>query len=450
MIRDPVVVVLGATGTGKSKLAIEIARKFNGEIISADSMQVYKNLDIVTAKVTPEEQSMAKHHLISFVDPLTRITAVDFRNRALDCISSIHKDKKLPIVVGGTNYYIETLLWNVLINPDAVDKNSFVFNEEDKVKKKLTEACTMTDSELNTENVFEIPILAESFPGVTSAHLHSLLSHLDPEGANQFHPNEKRKILRALQVLQKTGRKYSDFLKEQKISKFGLSQRIQLRYKNAIVLWLTADSEVLNQRLDARVDDMMTRGLLEELIDFHEKYNEARLEANASPSYTQGIFQCIGFKEFHDYLLLSPENRRMRTDLCDESVNEMKRVTRKYARKQNRWVMNKIVNSADRETPPVYQLDATDLSSWDHNVASIGFSILESLLNGEKTEAKPINLKAPEQPINEKKMYQCLECDRVFQGSFQWNAHLTSRSHKLKTKKRRMSELNMQSIEKAN
>ena len=115
----PIVVVLGATGAGKSKLALEVAQKFGGEIISADAMQMYKGLDIVTNKVTAEEQRLVKHHMIDFLDPLLKSNVVDFRNQALPIIQDLRERNTMPVICGGTNYYIESLLWNILVtNPD--------------------------------------------------------------------------------------------------------------------------------------------------------------------------------------------------------------------------------------------------------------------------------------------------------------------------------------------
>ncbi|GFO47983.1 tRNA dimethylallyltransferase [Plakobranchus ocellatus] len=119
--RIPLVVVLGATGAGKSKLAIEIAKVFKGEIISADSMQIYKGLDIITNKVTEEEQSEAPHHLISYLEPDHKhYNVVDFRDAALPIINDLFTRSKIPIIVGGTNYYIESILWDFLINKVAL------------------------------------------------------------------------------------------------------------------------------------------------------------------------------------------------------------------------------------------------------------------------------------------------------------------------------------------
>uniref|UniRef100_A0A8D2JFR1 Uncharacterized protein n=1 Tax=Varanus komodoensis TaxID=61221 RepID=A0A8D2JFR1_VARKO len=121
--RLPLVVIVGATGSGKSRLALQLGLRFGGEIVGADAMQVYKGLDIITNKVSPEEQRLCKHHMISFVDPLvTSYTVVDFRNKAVPLIDDLFACQKMPIVVGGTNYYIESLLWNVLIDTSAASR----------------------------------------------------------------------------------------------------------------------------------------------------------------------------------------------------------------------------------------------------------------------------------------------------------------------------------------
>ncbi|KAK7862925.1 hypothetical protein R5R35_002972 [Gryllus longicercus] len=116
--RVPVIVILGATGSGKSKLGIEIARRFGGEILSADSMQAYKGLDIITNKVTAEERAQAPHHLLDVVTPPRPFSVVEFRDAALPIVERLLQQNKLPVVVGGTNYYIESLLWRVLVAPE--------------------------------------------------------------------------------------------------------------------------------------------------------------------------------------------------------------------------------------------------------------------------------------------------------------------------------------------
>lgn len=109
---------LGATGAGKSQLALELALKFGGEIISADAMQMYRGLDIVTNKVTPQEQDMVRHHMINILDPLCHNNVVDFRNKALPVVERLLSEGRIPVICGGTNYYIESLLWKILVDVD--------------------------------------------------------------------------------------------------------------------------------------------------------------------------------------------------------------------------------------------------------------------------------------------------------------------------------------------
>lgn len=247
------VVILGATGTGKSKLAIELGQRLQGEIISADSMQVYHGLDIITNKVTVEERAQCRHHMISFVDPLvSTYTVVEFRNKALALIEDMHSRNKLPIVVGGTNYYIESLLWKVLLdtgdNEDSSDGGDEVLNRKLELEK------------------------------LGGAELHKRLMEVDPKMAAMLHPNDKRKIARSLQVHQDTGVPHSVWLEEQRRQEGGGGLGGPLRYSDPCIVWLHADMEALNTRLDARVDEMLAAGLIGELKDFHVRFNKKKVQ----------------------------------------------------------------------------------------------------------------------------------------------------------------------------
>lgn len=196
MLRNvPLIVILGSTGTGKTKLSIELAQRFGAEIISADSMQVYKGLDIVTAKATKVEQSMAKHHLLDICDGGSKFTIVDFRDAALPIIDNLLEAKKIPILVGGTNYYIESILWKVLVNPPRDDR-----------KRKME-----TDDPNNDQWYIN-----NKFDGRTPTELYELLQSVDPESAQRLHPNDKRKVKRALEIYENCGKSMTDIINEQK------------------------------------------------------------------------------------------------------------------------------------------------------------------------------------------------------------------------------------------
>uniref|UniRef100_A0A3Q2XKR6 tRNA dimethylallyltransferase n=1 Tax=Hippocampus comes TaxID=109280 RepID=A0A3Q2XKR6_HIPCM len=385
------VVILGATGTGKSKLAIEIGKRLRGEIISADSMQVYQGLDIITNKVTAKERAQCRHHMISFVDPLvSNYTVVDFRNKAVSLISfptalppplhDMHRRNKLPIIVGGTNYYIESLLWRVLL-----------------------------DAGVNTDRKLELEKLG-------GAELHRRLMEVDPEMASMLHPNDKRKIARSLQIHHETGIPHSSWLEEQRGQEGGDGLGGPLRYQDPCIFWLHADMDALDERLDARVDEMLSVGLIEELRDFHVRFNQKKVQ-NDSQNYQHGIFQSIGFKEFHDYLTY--ETALLSISLL--GVEALKTATRRYARKQNKWVRNRFLKRPGDGVPAVYGLDVTDVARWEETVLTPALQILDSLCKGEKPSTEPIRLQRAELR-NKRSRHTCDLCDKVIIGDLEWAA----------------------------
>ncbi|XP_073758943.1 tRNA dimethylallyltransferase isoform X4 [Callorhinus ursinus] len=331
----PLVVILGATGTGKSTLALQLGQRLGGEIVSADSMQVYEGLDIITNKVSAQEQRICQHHMISFVDPLvTNYTVVDFRNKATALISlgktatrlDIFARDKIPIVVGGTNYYIESLLWKVLVNTKP--------------------------QEVGTEKVIDRKVELEKEDGHV---LHKRLSQVDPEMAAKLHPHDKRKV--------------------------------------------------------------------------------------ASQDYQHGIFQSIGFKEFHEYLVTegkcTPETSNQ---LLKKGIESLKQVTKRYARKQNRWVKNRFLSRPGPSVPPVYGLEVSDVSKWEESVLEPALEIVQSFIQGHKPAAAPV--KMPYNETENKRSYHiCDLCDRIIIGDREWAAHIKSKSHLHQLKKRRRLDL---------
>ncbi|CAL9691312.1 unnamed protein product [Knipowitschia caucasica] len=409
-VRPSMVVILGATGTGKSKLAIELGRRLKGEIISADSMQVYHGLDIITNKVTAEERAQCKHHMISIVDPLmSTYTVVDFRNKALTLINDMHSRNKLPIIVGGTNYYIESLLWRVLL--DTGDNDNTGHGEDTVPNRKLE---------------------LEKLGG---AELHKRLMEVDPTMAAMLHPNDKRKVARSLQIHQETGIPHSEWLEEQRKQEGGGGLGGPLRYPDPCIFWLHSDMEVLDTRLDTRVDEMLAAGLIDELKDFHVSYNQRKV-VDESQDYQHGIFQSIGFKEFHDYLIAPESSSQQERDaLRDKGVEALKIATRRYARKQNKWVRNRFLKRPGDGVPPVYGLDVSDVSRWEETVLTPALQILASLCKGEVPAASPLRVDG--ELRNKRSRHTCDLCDKVIIGDLEWTAHLKSKKHYYHVKKKR-------------
>ncbi|XP_053349205.1 tRNA dimethylallyltransferase [Clarias gariepinus] len=412
-IIPPLVVILGATGTGKSKLAIEIGKRLHGEIISADSMQVYKGLDIITNKVTAEEQAECPHHMISFMDPLvSSYTVVEFRNKAVSLIEDMHRRKKLPIIVGGTNYYIESILWKVLVDT------------EENGTQRLQSGSSIPKAEL------------EKLGG---PELHKRLMEVDPEMAAMLHPNDARKIARSLQVYQETGLKHSRLLEEQREQDGADGLGGPLRFSNPCIFWLHSNMDVLDERLDKRVDQMLSSGLITELKDFHQRFNEKKIQDN-SQDYQHGIFQSIGFKEFHEYLTAGEDiSQEEREKLKSKGIEALKQATRRYARKQNKWVRNRFLKRPGTSVPPVYGLDVTNVSLWEQTVLTPALDILDSLCKGEQPSVEPIRIEG-EGLRNKRSHHMCEVCDKVIIGDLEWTAHLKSKSHLHHVRKKRRAE----------
>ncbi|KAE8624691.1 hypothetical protein XENTR_v10006024 [Xenopus tropicalis] len=347
----PLVVVLGATGTGKSKLAVQLGRTLGGEIISADSMQVYKGLDIITNKVTR----------------------------------------------------------------DGI-KSSINSNENTQTEGNRKEELEKLDSH----------------------ELHLRLKHVDPEMASKLHPNDKRKIARSLQVYEESGIPHTEHLRRQQEENGGGPLGGALRYQNPCILWLHANQEDLNSRLNARVDEMLKLGLIEELQDFHKHYNE-KLITQSRQDYQHGIFQSIGFKEFHEYLISEKSDSSAKEVLLQKGIESLKQRTQKYAKKQNQWVQNRFLKRPGPNVPRVYRLDVTDVSAWDQCVLSPALQIVNSFLQGEDPAIEPLLLDCDE-TVNKRSSRICDLCSRVIIGDREWAAHIKSKSHLNNAKKKRKLE----------
>ncbi|XP_026761040.2 tRNA dimethylallyltransferase [Galleria mellonella] len=488
----PMVIILGATGTGKTKLSVELAQKLGTEIISADSMQIYKGLDVVTAKASRREQEMVKHHLLDILEPHNMFTVVDFRNRALKIIDNLTEQGKVPIIVGGTNYYIESIVYKILVE-DMNDSEALLWDksrrkrdlddysddhdevETKKAAKEPTHETTAkpSTSEIidETENISEktnsdtcidvtkntqavnkekLKIDVDNEKKFTNEEIHTKLKAIDPVMAARLHPNNRRKVLRSIEVWLKTGRLHSEILAEQKLSEG------QLRRPGAtVILWLKCEQSIHDKRLNNRVDVMLQEGLIQELLDFHAKHNMHRIKDGKPPDYTKGIFQTLGFKEFHDYLMLNEEQKDTEEGkkLLQESIENMKTSTRRYARRQNKMIRGRFLEHPFREVPPIYELDTTDITKWNELVKNKAFHIVESYLNGSPCDYKPIEVIIDEdkKKIDGNSRNYCDVCERLIIGDKTYEIHLKSYKHmKILKKKKKLEERNKARAEQQN
>ncbi|KAF9931783.1 hypothetical protein FBU30_009587 [Linnemannia zychae] len=366
-----VVAVIGTTGVGKSDLSIRLAKELDGEVINADALQVYKGLDIITNKMPIEEREGVVHHLMDFLPMDQEYSVLDFKADALDLIGKIHERNRLPVVVGGTHYYIQSLLWrNTLLD----------------TKKNVG---TLSESQQEEEMDASEKFLRES----DTATLYKKLQEVDPIMANKWHENDRRKITRSLQVFFETGECQSDLIKKQHAQ----PDTKRLRMPSCI-FWVYSAPDVLNARLDARVDVMIKGGLFDEIQGM-------RKNVGSNTDYERGIWQAIGYKEFDPYFTAIEEaiknNQPTDTEVLEklkaECTEIMKIKTRQYAKRQVHWIRNKLLPLCREKDVKIFLLDATSLATWKENVSNVAVKIAKSFFAGEDLpDAESLNQYAKE------------------------------------------------------
>ena len=310
-MKIPVLVICGPTCSGKTAVGADVCRRLGGEVISADSMQIYKGLAISTAKPTAEEMRGIPHHLTDFLPPDGSFSVADFARLASEKAADIHSRGKLPVVVGGTGLYISSLI-------DGIDFTH-----------------TSTDTELRRK-------LEEEAKTLGSEVMHERLRAVDPSAADSIHPNNVIRVIRALEMNMLSGRTVDENKR--------ISRETPSPYEVCMIGLTCFDRAVLYERINKRVDRMLSDGLVDEVRAVYEKYD------------TRTAFNAIGYKELIPYL----------QGLCslEEAVDRIKQSTRNYAKRQLTWF---------RRDARINWVDTSDYEQYD--------GILEKCLNiVEKSE----------------------------------------------------------------
>ncbi|MCT2534607.1 tRNA (adenosine(37)-N6)-dimethylallyltransferase MiaA [Aquibacillus koreensis] len=281
-MKQPVVTIVGPTAVGKTSLSVEIAKRFGGEVISGDSMQIYKGMDIGTAKVTEEEKDNIPHYMIDIKDPSQSFSVADFQSYVNQYIKEISENGYLPILAGGTGLYIQAALYGYNFS-DSKRDDTYQLQIEKEIKDK------------GIDNVYQ------------------RLQTVDPVQAEKIHPNNERRVVRALEVFDRTGMTMTQYHEHQQLESI---------YK-PILIGLEMDREILYDQINKRVDKMIEDGLVEEVKFFYEKGLE----------HAQSM-KAIGYKELIPYL------KGQQT--LEESVQLLKRNSRRYAKRQYTWFRNKM------------------------------------------------------------------------------------------------------------
>lgn len=274
-----IICIVGPTASGKTKLGIEMAKKYNGEIISADSVQVYKGLDIGSAKVKPEEMDGIRHHLIDICTPDEEYDMTNFQKEARILIDEITSRGKMPIIVGGTGLYINSLLFDYETNAPKRDE-----------------------------------ALSKEFASLSNEQLHKMLEEIDPEQAKLLHPNNRRRVERAIEIFKTTGQSKSEAIAKQDKKPL---------YDALIIALKPEDREELYIHINSRVDLMVKEGLINEVKTVISQYGSQIKSLNS-----------IGYREVIDYL----EEKISEKDM----VELIKKNTRNFAKRQITWFNNQI------------------------------------------------------------------------------------------------------------
>lgn len=401
--RKKIIVIVGTTGVGKSDLSIEIAAKFNGECINADSMQVYKDAPIITNKHPIPERKGVPHHVMNHVPWDQEYFIHRFERECIDAIDDIHKRGKLPIVVGGTHYYLQ-----VLFNKITPSMESLSLGDQDQIKKLYD---TYPILQMNDEQ--------------GKIDRYRLLCQVDPIIASKYHPNDDRRVLRMLEIYYMTNKKPSDLFKQQELS---------LKY-DTLFLWLYSNPKELNERLDSRVDKMLDQGGMDEIKQLYKYFNDHHLTKEQCEN---GVWQVIGYKEFLPWLQ-DPQNNNL-----EDGIERMKVRTRQYAKRQVKWIKKMLIPDIKGEN--IFLLNATDLTKWHQLVGDRGMKITQEFLNDEKIISPQApeelsDLISPEETVERKKTsdWKHFECDickdsndkkLIAIGEKNWQIHLKSRRHK--------------------
>lgn len=275
---EKVIVVIGPTSVGKTKMGVALAKKLNGEVISGDSMQVYRQMDIGTAKVTIEEMEGVTHHCIDILDPKDQYSVHDFQQTVRKQITEITNRGHVPIIVGGTGLYIKAALYDYTF--------SEMENNHDEINKK--------------------------YKDYTNEQLYAHLKQIDEESAKILHFNNRRRVLRAIEIYEQTGQKKSEMINEQE----------HICLYDAYFVGLTLPRELLYERINLRVDLMMKNGLQGEMESL---IKQGLTRENQS-------MKAIGYKEWFDYF-------EGKCDLNEVSEN-IKKHSRQYAKRQYTWFKN--------------------------------------------------------------------------------------------------------------
>ncbi|XP_044482022.1 tRNA dimethylallyltransferase 2 isoform X2 [Mangifera indica] len=449
--KPKVVVIMGPTGSGKSKLAIDLASHFPVEVINADSMQVYQGLDVLTNKVPPHEQKGVPHHLLGTVSPNIEFTAKEFRDSAIPLITDILSRNQIPVIVGGTNYYIQALVSPFLLDDSTedVDESCYTGLSGDE------QADLEFDSGRDDSN-----------------YRYEDLQDLDPVAANRIHPNNQRKINQYISLYARSGVLPSKLFQGKAAENWG---RVDKSRFNCCFICVDAATPVLDRYVEQRVDCMIDAGLLDEVYDIY----------NVNGDYTRGLRQAIGVREFEEFLkmylstirnngatesidaflnpvstnthdetlkehmraiLKSSGNNQLKI-LLEGAIDKVKLNTRRLIRIQKRR-LNRLQTLYEWNIHYVDSMEAISCKSdesWAADVVGPAVNIITTFLSDKERMVPKLEdpKSTSKEPIQRDlwTQYTCKACgDKVLRGAHEWEQHQQGRRHRKRISQLRKSQ----------
>ncbi|XP_043702805.1 tRNA dimethylallyltransferase 2 isoform X2 [Telopea speciosissima] len=439
------VVVMGATGAGKSRLAIDLASYFPVEIINADSMQVYRGLEVLTNKVPLYDQKGVPHHLLGTIMPNVEFTSKDFRDSAIPIINDVLTRDQLPVIVGGTNYYIQALLSPFLL---------------DDVTEALDEYC-LNDIVGEKPLDYKVDLTGDNLSNFNR------LKELDPDSANRIHPNDHRKVNHYLSLYAHHSVLPSKLFQGKAAERWGRVD--DFRY-DCCFICVDASLPVLDQYVEQRVDQMIGAGLLKEVYDIY----------SPNADYTRGLRQAIGVREFEDFLrvhkmetsysqttdkgfvspagpsstiptyrncdmllenfmaVLNSSDDNPQKFLLKEAIDRVKMNTRRLVRRQKRRLsrLQAFFGWDLHYVDATEALDCSSDESWHKQVVQPAVNIIKSFWSqdrssGLKSETLNGNERQKFVPRDLWTQYICEACgNRVLRGAHEWEQHKQGRGHR--------------------
>ncbi|KAL9235452.1 hypothetical protein vseg_010210 [Gypsophila vaccaria] len=431
--KPKIIAIMGPTGSGKSKLAIDLATHFPIEVINADSMQVYLGLDVLTNKVTSFEQKGVPHHLLGTISPNVEFSSKDFRDAAVHLIEEITSRNHLPVIVGGTNFYIQALVSPFLRDDALGDMDDTHFID-----------CTAHQEETEHD-------AAEDDTNYSFDHLRVV----DPVAANRIHPNDNRKIRQYLELFFQTGILPSKFFQDKINEKWGCLGD-DSRY-DCCLISVDASLPVLDQFVDQRVGRMIENGLLNEAYDIY----------TMNADYTRGLRQAIGVREFEDFLsafvsdsretnenlseepaslittpkqsmteVLNSPSKSPYRQLLEEGVLKMKLNTRRLVRRQKRRI-NRLQTLFGWNIHYVDSTESLQVGSeetWIRQVVEPAAKVINSFLTSDMISSGSDEANVALGKLTERDLwtqYVCEACgNRVLRGAHEWDQHKQGRGHR--------------------